>query len=238
MARCARGRSGDPRRPVPASRRKVWVRNMDRAMIARICMPHARVRACVRIACALTALAGILAAETSAAGTTSQRPLGISIPASARIHGTTPTSTTPASARTTPPAATVTPPAGAQPGTVAPSTATPTTPTAPATIVPPTTGTPGSTVPGARRIAPAGGSSTMVGVGRRASARHTHLSTAALALLVLGAVLLLGCLAWVAGRWFALEPRWTVSFMHSLREASYRASATWAEFSDWARLGH
>ena len=103
MARCARGRSGDPRRPVPASRRKVWVRNMDRAMIARICMPHARVRACVRIACALTALAGILAAETSAAGTTSQRLLGISIPASARIHGTTP------AAGTTPPAATVTP---------------------------------------------------------------------------------------------------------------------------------
>jgi hypothetical protein len=45
------------------------------------------------------------------------------------------------------------------------------------------------------------------------------------------------CIAWAIGRWLALEPRWTVSLMHSLREASYRGSATWAEFADWARLG-
>jgi hypothetical protein len=42
---------------------------------------------------------------------------------------------------------------------------------------------------------------------------------------------------WVVGRWLALEPRWTVSAMHSLREATFHASATWAEFSDWARIG-
>jgi hypothetical protein len=77
-----------------------------------------------------------------------------------------------------------------------------------------------------------------VGVTHKASPRHKRLSTGALALAVLGALLALGCLAWALGRWLALEPRWTVSFMHSLREASYRASATWAEFSDWARLGH
>lgn len=54
---------------------------------------------------------------------------------------------------------------------------------------------------------------------------------------ILGAVLLLACLAWGIGRWLALEPRWAIAFTHSLREASYRGSATWAEFSDWARLG-
>jgi hypothetical protein len=75
-------------------------------------------------------------------------------------------------------------------------------------------------------------------VARKAKPSRTHLSTAALALAVLGALLALGCLVWALGRWLALEPRWTVSFVHSLREASYRASATWAEFSDWARLGH
>jgi hypothetical protein len=75
-------------------------------------------------------------------------------------------------------------------------------------------------------------------VTRKTVPQSTHLSTGAIALAVLGALLVLGCLVWVLARWLALEPRWTVSLMHSLREASYRASATWAEFSDWARLGH
>ncbi len=64
------------------------------------------------------------------------------------------------------------------------------------------------------------------------------LSTGALALAILGALLVLGCIVWALGRWLALEPRWTISLTHSLREAAYRASETWAEFSDWARLGH
>jgi hypothetical protein len=72
----------------------------------------------------------------------------------------------------------------------------------------------------------------------RGGQKSTRLSTGALALAVLGALLALGCLMWVLARWLALEPRWTVSLTHSMREASYRASATWAEFSDWARLGH
>jgi hypothetical protein len=74
-------------------------------------------------------------------------------------------------------------------------------------------------------------------VSRQASP-NKRLSTGALALAILGALLALGCAVWVAGRWMALEPRWTISMMHSLREASYHASATWAEFSDWARIGH
>jgi hypothetical protein len=60
----------------------------------------------------------------------------------------------------------------------------------------------------------------------------------ALALAIAGALLVLVCLAWAVTRWLALEPRWSTSLMHSLREATYRASATWAEFSDWARIGH
>jgi hypothetical protein len=75
-----------------------------------------------------------------------------------------------------------------------------------------------------------------VGVARKTTS-PTHLSTGALALAILGALLALGCAVWVVGRWMALEPRWTVSAMHSLREATYHASATWAEFSDWARIG-
>ena len=76
-----------------------------------------------------------------------------------------------------------------------------------------------------------------MGVSRRASPKSTRLSAGALALAILGALLALGCIVWVLARWLALEPRWTISLTHSLREASYRGSATWAEFSDWARLG-
>jgi predicted permease len=74
-------------------------------------------------------------------------------------------------------------------------------------------------------------------VASKTKAKSKHLSAGALALAILGALLALGALAWAVARWLALEPRWTVSLMYSLREANYRASATWAEFSDWVRLG-
>lgn len=182
----------------------------------------------------------VSAAPASATSTTSttDRVLGISIPASARVHGTT-GSTTPAPANTTPasttPAATTptstTPASGAQPGTVAPSSTSTTgtpptpTPTIQSTATAPATSGPGTTVH----------AGTVV-VAHKPS-KPTHLSTGALLLAIVGALLVLACLAWGIGRWLALEPRWTVAFTHSLREASYRGSATWAEFSDWARLG-
>jgi hypothetical protein len=75
-------------------------------------------------------------------------------------------------------------------------------------------------------------------VAHKQKASAKGLSAGALALAILGALLVLGCIVWALGRWLALEPRWTISLTHSLREASYRASETWAEFSDWARLGH
>jgi hypothetical protein len=209
------------------------------------------------VAIALTTLAVVLPVTASAAATKTthtDNSLGLPIPASERVHGTgttpasttpasvtpastTPASTTPASAApaaTTPsttPAATTpaggTPTSGAQPGTVAP---------APATTVPTST-TPTATTPTGTTPAVKPGT-TVVGVARGAPPKSTRLSTAALALVILGALLVLGCLAWALSRWLALEPRWMVSLMHSLREASYRASATWAEFSDWVRLGH
>jgi hypothetical protein len=45
------------------------------------------------------------------------------------------------------------------------------------------------------------------------------------------------CLAWAIARAQAYEPHWARSLRHSLAEGGFRASATWAEFSDWARLG-
>ena len=51
------------------------------------------------------------------------------------------------------------------------------------------------------------------------------------------ALVALLCLAWGVARLLAFEPHWTLSLRHAMAEASFRASATWAEFSDWARLG-
>jgi hypothetical protein len=59
----------------------------------------------------------------------------------------------------------------------------------------------------------------------------------AIALAAAGALVVLACLAWALARVVALEPRWTLSARHAIAEAGFRASATWAEFSDWVRLG-
>ncbi|HEY5194363.1 MAG TPA: hypothetical protein VIJ39_10900 [Solirubrobacteraceae bacterium] len=180
-----------------------------------------------------TLLVSLAPASALAADSTSHtnKILGVTVPASARVHTTT--SATPA---------TTTPASAAQPGTVAPAT------TTPASALPQTTSTPASAIPTTTTpatptapatttpSAPATGSTT-VGVVHKGKSHATHLSTLALALAILGALLILGCIVWALGRWLALEPRWTVSLMHSLREASYRASATWAEFADWARIG-
>ncbi len=63
------------------------------------------------------------------------------------------------------------------------------------------------------------------------------LSTPAIVAVALAAVLALGCLAWALARSQAYQPRWVASLRHSLAEAGLRASSTWAEFGDWARLG-
>jgi O-antigen/teichoic acid export membrane protein len=63
------------------------------------------------------------------------------------------------------------------------------------------------------------------------------LSGAAIVAAVIAAVIALGCLAWGFARMSAYEPRWTLSLRHAVAEAGFRASATWAEFSDWLRLG-
>jgi len=62
-------------------------------------------------------------------------------------------------------------------------------------------------------------------------------SSATAGLVVLGA-LVVGLLAlWLIARWWAWEPRWAVRWRHASGEAGWRASAAWAEFTDWLRLG-
>lgn len=65
----------------------------------------------------------------------------------------------------------------------------------------------------------------------------THASSAAIALAVLGGLVALACLGWALARVRTYEPRWLLSLRHAGAEAGFRASATWAELTDWVRLG-
>jgi hypothetical protein len=60
---------------------------------------------------------------------------------------------------------------------------------------------------------------------------------ARLALIVVGALLLMLLALWAVARWWAWEPHWMVRWRHATAEAGWRASAAWAEFTDWLRLG-
>jgi hypothetical protein len=75
------------------------------------------------------------------------------------------------------------------------------------------------------------------GAGAKRSAAKSGTSTAAIVIGVLGALLVLAAAAWALARRRAYEPHWWLSLQHSLGEAGYRTSSTWAEFSDWARRG-
>jgi hypothetical protein len=56
-------------------------------------------------------------------------------------------------------------------------------------------------------------------------------------LVVLGALVVALLALWGLARWWAWEPRWLVRWRHATAEAGWRASAAWAEFTDWLRLG-
>lgn len=58
-----------------------------------------------------------------------------------------------------------------------------------------------------------------------------------LLLAILAGLLALGAMAFGFVRWFAWEPAWAVRWRHCTGEASRRASATFAEFADFVRLG-
>jgi hypothetical protein len=72
----------------------------------------------------------------------------------------------------------------------------------------------------------------------RASANRARgLSTAAIVIAAIAALVALACAAWGLARMQAFEPHWALSARHSIAEAGHRMSCTWSEFSDWLRLG-
>ena len=71
----------------------------------------------------------------------------------------------------------------------------------------------------------------------KTSKSDSSLSAGAIVIAALAALLVLGCAAWALARSSAFEPHWLLSLRHAMAEAGFRASATWSEFADWARLG-
>ena len=164
-----------------------------------------------------------------------------SVPASARVHSTTTRpSTTPVKASTP---ATVK--ALAKPSTLTKVSALTAVP-ASARVHPTTTHVPAdrTSLP-AIKATGAGNTgspakSTVLGylVLHKRPQHSSTLSTGAIAAAVVAAVLVLACIGWALARRRAFEPHWLLSLRHAMAEAGFRASATWAEFSDWVRLGH
>lgn len=56
-------------------------------------------------------------------------------------------------------------------------------------------------------------------------------------LAILGGLALLVGSGVGAARWWAFDPPWMSRTRHSVAEAGWRASAAWAEFTDWVRFG-
>lgn len=136
-----------------------------------------------------------------------------------------------------------TPAAATTSGTSTPS---PTTVTARSTATPPPASTtPGTIVPGASSGTPGANLSGVRVVtvpahtGTAASRAHGSSGTSgiAIALAIVGVLLILLAGAWALLRSRSSDPHWLLSLRHSLAEASHRAGNTWAEFTDWARLG-
>jgi hypothetical protein len=153
-----------------------------------------------------------------------------SVPASARVHSTTVKAPTKASALTAVPAS---------------ARVHPTTTYAPAgrTSLPAGGTTGGISLTRSKAGVGTTGTpakSTVLGylVLHKRPQHSSTLSTGAIAAAVIAAVLVLACIGWALARRRAFEPHWLLSLRHAMAEAGFRASATWAEFSDWVRLGH
>jgi len=129
-----------------------------------------------------------------------------------------PTGSVPPDAGTKPPAATPAP--GATPTPAAPAAATPQPAPAPAPAV-----------------AAADGAIQKAAEAEPTSGRSEGMPAAVVGLGALAGFLALVALAWLIARALAWEPRWWPGVRHACQEAGWRASGTWADFTDWVRLG-
>jgi hypothetical protein len=116
-------------------------------------------------------------------------------------------------------------------GTQPPPSATPPPPGAPAVVQPPPT--PGPQPTAAREVA----IRDAIGNAANLDDPGTQAPFPILALAVLAGLLALGAALFGIVRWRAWEPAWAERLRHAAGEAGWRASSTWAEFTDFVRYG-
>ncbi len=168
---------------------------------------------------------------------------GIAAHRNGDCRGIAPTGGPAGSPAATTPTATAPPPTA--PATT-PSTVPSTTATAPTTASGPTATTPaagavppgGTTTPGSAPPPAAVNPqlpTTTPGVQAPATKRSTRPLVIGLA--ALGVLLLIALLVWLWARLRGWDSELGARTRHAWSEAAYRVSATWAEFTDWLRLG-
>jgi len=119
---------------------------------------------------------------------------------------------------------------GATGGTGAPAGGT-ATPNAPGAVKPPPTPTPQPTP------APAVVAAEPIAIAANTTDPATDAPFPVLALAILAGLFALSGLVIAAARWRGWEPAWADNFRHAAGEAGWRASSTWAEFTDFVRFG-
>ncbi len=106
---------------------------------------------------------------------------------------------------------------------------------APATTTPPTT-----TPPVTTQTAPAAPAVTTPTTTAPTPSAGTHTrdrTPLVVALIAAGALVLLALLLWGWARMRGWDPSWVARMRHGWREAGFRTTSTWSEFTDWLRLG-
>ncbi|MDO8209971.1 hypothetical protein [Conexibacter sp. CPCC 206217] len=138
----------------------------------------------------------------------------------------------PTGGATTTPAGTPTTPTTPATPTTTPTTPATTTGTETGAVPPPVATTPSATPPAAAAPSQV---TTTPGVQPPATKRSTRPLIAGA--IVLAALLLLALLTWGWARLRGWDPLWAQRARHAWGEAGYRVTTTWAEFTDWLRLG-
>lgn len=76
-----------------------------------------------------------------------------------------------------------------------------------------------------------------IGIAAQTSDPATDAPFPILALAILAGLFALSGLVVAVARWRGWEPEWAVNVRHAAGEAGWRASSTWAEFTDFVRFG-
>jgi len=85
--------------------------------------------------------------------------------------------------------------------------------------------------------APAVAAKDSIGIAARTTDPATDAPFPVLALAILAGLMALAGLVVALARWRGWEPAWADGVRHAAGEAGWRASSTWAEFTDFVRFG-